>query len=64
MSARRSRKSKNFHNNVVQLNNYLPERIKLKVTNENNNINDLIMYVEPLKNLGYIQQQIQYFILS
>ena len=26
MSARRSRKSKNFHNNVVQLNNYLPEK--------------------------------------
>ena len=28
MSARRSRKSKNFHNNVVQLNNYLPEKKK------------------------------------
>ncbi|MBR20649.1 MAG: phosphate starvation-inducible protein PhoH [Euryarchaeota archaeon] len=26
MSARRARKSKNFHSNVVQLNNYLPEK--------------------------------------
>ena len=28
MSAKRARKSKNFHNNVVQLNNYLPEKKK------------------------------------
>ena len=28
MSARRSRKSKNFHNNVVQIDNYLPEKKK------------------------------------
>ena len=28
MSAKRARKSKNFHNNVVQLNSYLPEKKK------------------------------------
>ena len=28
MSAKRARKSKNFHNNVVQINNYLPEKHK------------------------------------
>jgi|TARA_B110000503_G_C7150963_1_gene415150 phosphate starvation-inducible PhoH-like protein len=28
MSAKRARKSKNFHNNVVQINNYLPEKSK------------------------------------
>jgi len=28
MSAKRARKSKNFHNNVVQINNYLPEKQK------------------------------------
>ncbi len=29
MSAKRARKSKNFHNNVVQLTNYLPEKKKI-----------------------------------
>ena len=29
MSAKRARKSKNFHSNVVQLNNYLPEKKKV-----------------------------------
>ena len=29
MSAKRARKSKNFHNNVVQINNYLPEKQKV-----------------------------------
>lgn len=29
MSAKRARKSKNFHNNVVQINNFLPEKQKV-----------------------------------
>ena len=31
---------------LKNLNNYLPEPIKLNVTDENNNIKDLLMYVE------------------
>lgn len=38
MSAKRARKSKNFHNNVVQINNYLPEKQKIvKIIPKNRN---------------------------
>lgn len=38
MSAKRARKSKNFHNNVVQINNYLPEKQKtVKIIPKNRN---------------------------
>lgn len=38
MSAKRARKSKNFHNNVVQINNYLPEKKKeVKILPRNRN---------------------------
>ena len=43
---------------LKNLNNYLPNQIKLNMTNENNNINDLIMYVEPLKNFLEILQKV------
>ena len=35
---------------LKNLNNYLPNSIKLNVTDSNNNLNDLIFYIEPLKN--------------
>ena len=43
---------------LKNLNNYLPNSIKLNTTNENNNLNDLIMYVEPLKNFLEILQKV------
>jgi len=36
---------------LKSLNNYLPKSIKLNTINENNNLSDLIMYVEPLRKL-------------
>ena len=39
------------------LNNYLPNSIKLNTTYENNSLNDLITYIEPLRNfLGILQK--------
>ena len=35
---------------LKNLNNYLPSSIKFNSTDETNNLNDLIMYVEPLRN--------------
>ena len=35
---------------MKSFNNYLPQSIKLNTINENNNLNDLIIYVEPLRN--------------
>jgi phosphate starvation-inducible protein PhoH len=38
MGAKRARKSKNFHNNVVQINNFLPEKQKtVKIIPRNKN---------------------------
>jgi len=44
---------------LKSLNNYLPQSIKLNTNNENNNLNDLIMYVEPLRNFLEILQDVQ-----
>ena len=43
---------------LKSLNNYLPQSIKLNTNNENNNLNDLIMYVEPLRNFLEILQKV------
>ena len=43
---------------LKNFNNYLPNSIKLNITNENNNISDLIMYVEPLRNFLEILQKV------
>jgi len=43
---------------LKNFNNYLPKSIKLNVGKENNNINDLILSVEPFKNFLDILQKI------
>ncbi len=43
---------------LKSVNNYLPKSIKLNVTKENNNINDLILSIEPFKNFLEIIQKI------
>ena len=43
---------------LKSVNNYLPKSIKLNITNENNNINNLILYIEPFKNFLEIIQKI------
>jgi len=43
---------------LKSLNNYLPQSIKLNTINENNNLGDLIMYVEPLRNFLEILQKV------
>ena len=43
---------------LKNLNNYLPKAMKLKMTDENNNLSDLIMYVEPLRNFLEILQKV------
>jgi len=43
---------------LKNLNNYLPNSIRLNMTNENNNLNDLIMYIEPLRNFLEILQKV------
>ena len=40
------------------LNNYLPQSIKLNTINENNNLSDLIVYLEPLRNFLEILQKV------
>jgi len=40
------------------LNNYLPNSIKFNTSNENSNLTDLIMYIEPLKNFLEILQNL------
>ncbi len=40
------------------VNNYLPKSIKLNITKDNNNINDLIVSIEPFKNFIEIIQKI------
>ena len=43
---------------LKNLNNILPQSIKLNTINENNNLSDLIMYVEPLRNFLEILQKV------
>ena len=43
---------------LKNLNNYLPRLIKLNTINENNNLSDLIMYVEPFSNFLEILQKV------
>ena len=43
---------------LKSLNNFLPKSIKLNVAKENNNINDLILSIEPFKNFLEIIQKI------
>jgi len=43
---------------LKSLNNYLPQSIKLNTINGNNNLSDLIMYVEPLRNFLEILQKV------
>ena len=45
-------------NLLKSVNNYLPKSIKLNVDKENNNINDLILSIEPFKNFLEIIQKI------
>jgi len=43
---------------LKNFNNYLPKSIKLNTREENNNLSDLIMYVEPLRNFLEILQKV------
>ena len=45
-------------NLIKSFNNFLPKSIKLKTNNENNNLSDLIIYIEPLRNFLEILQKI------
>ena len=43
---------------LKNFNNYLPNSIKLNITNKNSNLSDLINYVEPLRNFLEILQKV------
>jgi hypothetical protein len=43
---------------LKNLNNFLPNSIKLNTTNENNNLNELIIHIEPLRNFLAILQKV------
>ena len=43
---------------LKNLNNYLPNSIKFNMANDSNNLNNLIFYVEPLKNFLEILQKV------
>ena len=43
---------------LKSVNNYLPKTIKLNLARDNNNINDLILSIEPFKNFLEIIQKI------
>jgi len=43
---------------LKNLNNYLPNAIKLNMTDKNNNLSDLVMYIEPLRNFVLILQKV------
>ena len=43
---------------LKNINNYLPNSIKFNISTENNNIRDLVMYIEPLKNFFDILQKV------
>ncbi len=48
-------------NLLKSVNNYLPKSIKLNIARDNNNINDLILSIEPFKNFLEIVQKIPGF---
>ena len=56
--AEKGKSTKRLRKILKSLNNYLPQSIKLNTTNENNNLNELIMYVEPLRNFLEILQKV------
>ena len=43
---------------LKNVNNYLPSSIKLNMTDKNNSLSDLVMYIEPLRNFLAILQKI------
>jgi len=43
---------------LKNLNSYLPNSLKLNMTDRNSNLNELIMYIEPLRNFLEILQKI------
>ncbi len=43
---------------LKNLNNYLPNSIKLNMTSESNNLSDLIVHIEPLRNFLEILQKV------
>ena len=43
---------------LKNLNNYLPNSIKLNITSENNNLSDLIVHIEPLRNFLEILKKV------
>jgi len=43
---------------LKNLNNYLPNSIKLNTTDETKNLNDLIIQIEPLRNFFEIVQKV------
>ena len=43
---------------MKNLNNYLPNAIKINTVDENNNLSDFIMYVEPFKNFFEILKKV------
>jgi len=43
---------------LKSLNNYLPQSIKLNTINENNNLSNLIINIEPLRNFLEILQKV------
>ena len=43
---------------LKNLNYYLPSSIKLNITSDNNNLSDLILYIEPLRNFLEILQKV------
>ena len=43
---------------LKNLNKFLPNSIKLNISNENNNLNDLILYIEPLRNFLEVLQKV------
>jgi len=47
-----------YLNLLKNLNNYLPNSIKVNMTNENNNLSDIVMYLEPLRNFLEILENV------
>ena len=43
---------------MKNLNNFLPNSIKFNMTKDNNNLSDLVMYIEPLRNFLEILQKL------
>ena len=43
---------------LKNLNNYLPNKIKLNMNTENNNLTDLMLYLEPIRNFIEILQKV------